>query len=94
MLTSLKRRIINQPYFLFLLTGIILIITTFFTFGQSVDLYLGDTYFLVAINYFIWALAGLFLIAWTVYKLTNKSLWTKKLTWTHVLTTIFVLIFF
>lgn len=53
MLTSLNTRIINQPYFLFLLTGIILIITTFFTFGQSVDFYLGDTYFLVAINYFI-----------------------------------------
>ena len=92
MLTTLKTRLTDQPYFLFLLTGLILIIATFFMFGQSVDFHLHDTYFVVAVNYFVWTLAGLFFIAWAIYKLTDKFLWTKKLTWTHVLITIFVLL--
>ncbi len=92
MLTTLRTRLINQPYFLFLLTGLVLIIATFFKFEQSLDFHLHDTYFVVSINYFFGGLAGLFFIAWAIYKLTDKFLWTKKLTWTHVLTTILVLL--
>jgi hypothetical protein len=86
-LTRLK----NQPYFLFLLTGVILIITTAFTFKQTLDFHLDDTLFVVSANYFIWALVIASFIAWAIYKLTYKFLWTQKLTWTHVLSTIFVL---
>lgn len=92
MRTNLKIRLIDQPYFLFLLTGFFLIITTFFLSGQSVDFHLRDTYFVVSVSYFIWALAGLFFIAWAIYVLTEKFLWTKTLTWTHVLITIIILV--
>lgn len=92
MLKSFKARLRNQPYLLFLLTAVVLIIASFFRFGQSVDIHLHDTYLVIDVNYFIWALAVLFLIAWVIYKLTEKLLWTKKLTWTHVLLTILVLI--
>lgn len=61
-------------------------------FGQSIDVHLHDTYLVIAVNYLIWALAVLFFIAWVVYKLTDKFLWTKKLTWTHVLLTTLVLV--
>ena len=90
--TSLKTRLTDQPYFLFLLTGLILIIATLFMFGQSIDFHLHDTYFVVAVNYFIWALAILFVLVWGIYKLTDRFLWTKKLTWAHVSLTILVVI--
>lgn len=85
-------RIIKQPYLLFLLTGLVLLIASLFMFGQSVDIHLHDTYLVVAVNYFIWFLAIFCFIAWTVYKLTDRFLWTKKLIWTHVSLTILVLI--
>lgn len=92
MFKNIKIRIANQPYFLFLVTGFVLTFSTLFMFGQSVDFHLHDTYFIVSINYFILALAGLFFISWTIYKLIDRFLWTKILTWTHVLLTILVLI--
>lgn len=92
MWTSLKIKLTNQPYFLFLLTGTVLIVITLFLFGQSFDFHLHDTYFVVPVNYFIWALAGLFFWGWIIYKFTDKFLWTKKLIWIHVLTTLFLLI--
>ncbi len=61
--------------------------------GQSLDLHIHDTYFVIETNYFIWAIALIFFIAWGLYKLTDKILLTKKLIWLHVLTTIFVFIF-
>lgn len=90
--TSLKTRLTAQPYFLFLLTGVILIIATFFTFDQTIDFSFHDTYFVVAVNYFIWAAAILFFLLWGIYKVTDRFLWTKKLTWIHVSLTILVLI--
>jgi len=90
--TSLKTRLTAQPYFLFLLTGFILIIATFFTFDQTIDFRFHDTYLVVAANYFIGVLAILFFLLWGIYKVTDRFLWTKKLTWTHVSLTILVLI--
>ena len=92
MLTSIKTSLINQPYSLFLLTGQILIIASFFVFGQSIDIHLHDTYFVVAVNHLAWALAILLFLVWGIYKLTDRFLWTNTLTWTHVLLTILVLI--
>ncbi|MBX3242801.1 MAG: hypothetical protein KIT80_03235 [Chitinophagaceae bacterium] len=92
MFNKLKAKLTNQPYFLFLITGVALIITTAFTFGQTVDFHLHDTYFVVSVNYFIWVLSALLIIAWILYKLTDRFLWTKTLTWTHVLATIFLLL--
>lgn len=91
---SLKIRLTNQPYDLFLLTGFVLIIISFFKFEQSVDFIFYDTFYVVPFKYLIWILALLFIIAWIIYKLTDKLLWTQKLTWTHVLTTLFVLVLF
>ncbi len=92
MTTSIQTRLVNQPYSLFFLTGIILFILSFFVWGQSLDLHIHDTYFVIAANYFIWTIALIFFFVWALYKLTDKILWTKKLIWLHVLTTIFVLI--
>ena len=92
MTTSFQRRLTHEPYSLFFLTGIVLFILSFFMWGQSLDLHIHDTYFVIAANYFIWTIALIFFLAWGLYKLTDRILWTKKLIWLHVLTTLFVFI--
>ena len=92
MTSNVKMKFLNPPYNLFLLTALILFIISFFMWGQSLDLHLHDTYFVISTIYFIWAFALIFLVVWTIYKLTNKILLTKYLTWLHVVTTLIVLI--
>ena len=92
MTTSFQTKLTNEPYSLFFLTGIVLFILSFFMWGQSLDLHIHDTYFVIATNYFIWTIALLFFVVWGLYKLTYKILWTKKLIWLHVLTTLFAFI--
>jgi hypothetical protein len=92
MLTDFKTKISNQPFHLFLVTAILLLVFSFFTWGQSIDIHLHDTYFVISTIFFIWALGIVFFLVWTIYKLTSKVLWKRFLTWFHVLVTIFILI--
>ena len=92
MTTNFQTRLAHEPYSLFFLTGIVLFILSFFMWGQSLDFHIHDTYFVIATNYIIWPIALIFFLVWGLYKLTDKILWTKKLIWVHVLTTLFVLI--
>jgi hypothetical protein len=92
MTKNLKSRIAAQPYNLFLLTAFLLFIFSFVTWGQSTDLHLHDTYFVVSTIYFIWFLAFILLLIWTVYKLISRILWTKSLTWFHVIGTLLILL--
>ena len=60
--------------------------------GQTLDVHLHDTYYVFPAIYLFWTTALAFLLAWTVYKLTNRFLLTKFLTWFHVATTLIFLI--
>ncbi len=92
MSTSLQTRLTNEPYFLFLLTAILLFIASFFMRRQSLDLHIHDTYFVISTNYFIWTISIIFVLIFGLYKLTDKILWTKGLTWFHFLATIIVFV--
>jgi hypothetical protein len=92
MLTSLKTRISSQPFNLFLVTAILLLVFSFMTRGQSIDIHIHDTLFVISTILFIWALGITLLLIWAIYKLTSKFLWARFLTWFHVAITIFVLL--
>ncbi|PVD49374.1 hypothetical protein DC498_25390 [Terrimonas sp.] len=92
MLTGFKTKISNCPFHLFLLIAILLFVFSFITWGESIDLHLHDTYFVISTIFFIWALGIAFLLVWAIYMLTSKILWKRFLTWVHVLVTIFILI--
>jgi cytochrome c oxidase subunit 1 len=86
----------QRPYNLLLLTGLLLVLTSFFKLSQNstIDLHFHDTYFVIAHTHIFWLLAALALFMWTLYLLTNKILYSKALTWTHVIITILTLFIF
>lgn len=86
----------QKPYNLLLLTGLVFVLTSFFVLKQSnsVDIHLHDTYFVIAYTHIFWLLAVLALMVWTLYLLTNKILYSKALTWTHIIITILTLLLF
>lgn len=61
---------------------------------SSVDIHLHDTYLVIQHTFILWLFAILALFVWTLYLLTNKILYSKVLTWVHVIITILTLIFF
>ena len=88
---------INQkPYHLLLLTGLVFLLASFFITSQnnSVDIHLHDTYFVIGHTHILWLLAILAFFVWIIYLLTNKTLYSKALTWTHVIITILTLLLF
>src|SRR4051812_21890293 len=83
----------ERPYNLFPIASIIVLISSFPAFGTTVDIYLHDTYFIFASADLLWGITGLLLILWTVYLLTQRFLFSKVLTWIHVILTVTTLVF-
>ena len=84
---------LKHPHNLFFITAIVLLLISLFQFGEVTDVNFHDTYFVVSLNYVTWALALMFLLGWGVYKLLNRVLLSRGLSWVHVLTTILFLLF-
>lgn len=75
----------DRPYNLLLLTALIILIVTFFSSGQTMDIHLHDTMFVIAIEHFFKALIILLLLFWTLHFATSRFLFSKALIWIHVI---------
>ncbi len=84
----------QKPYILLLWTGIMLVATSFFILKQanSIDIHIHDTYFVIAHTHVFWLLAILVLFIWALYLITNRILYSKALTWTHLIITTFTIL--
>jgi cytochrome c oxidase subunit 1 len=52
--------------------------------SQTIDIHLHDTYYIIALSHVLWAFAFLLMVLWILYRLTHKILYSRKLTWTHI----------
>ena len=90
----MKGKIFNISYEHFLASAVIAFVFSIFYRGQSTDLHLSDTYFVISTVYFIWGLAFILILYWLLYKATNKFLWNKYLTKIHIFTTLLTILIF
>ena len=83
-------RIKARPYNLLLLTGLVLVLSSFLFHNQfkAIDFHLHDTYYVITHPPIFWLLAIFALLVWAIYLATNKILYSKALTWAHVTITI------
>jgi heme/copper-type cytochrome/quinol oxidase subunit 1 len=87
-------RLKQSPYHLLLLTGLVLVLISFFLDqSKTVDIHVHDTYYVIAQGHVFIFFAFIVLVLWFLYLLTKKFLYSKSLTWTHVIITLFPLLF-
>ena len=82
----------QKPYKLLLWAAFALVLASFFITSDSVDIHLHDTYFIIAVKHLFWALGLIAVIIWALYKLTFEFLFSRLLTWVHIIATIITLI--
>ncbi len=90
MLKKLILQIKQQPYHLLLLAAIAFFLVSFFVVDKDsvTDLHVHDTYFVIAHKHIFWLFAIILLVIWIFYLPVNKLLYSKVLTWIHVVITI------
>ena len=94
MQSHIVSRILNQAYFLFILIVTILILISIFLRERLIDIHIHDTKFVISLMPVLWIISVTLILGWAIYRLTNKFLLTKYLTWFHVIATLLVFIFF
>jgi heme/copper-type cytochrome/quinol oxidase subunit 1 len=63
------------------------------TQDRTIDIHLHDTYYVIAQGHVFIFLAFIVWFLWFLYLLTRKVLYSKTLTWIHVVTTLLTLLF-
>lgn len=81
----------DRPYRLLLFTAIALTLFLFFLQIRGVT-FQNRTMFLVPPIIIAWTIPVLLMFFWMVYLLTSRFLFSKAITWTHVIITIFTAI--
>lgn len=80
--------LLKYPFHLFLITAIILLLLSLFSPDQGMDLLVHDTYFVIDGQVLYHGAAMNLLLLWAIYFLARKFLFSKILTWIHVLLTL------
>jgi cytochrome c oxidase subunit I len=77
----------KKPHAFLFLAAVLLIIASFFS-EASIDIHLHDTYFIIANRHLYWAIALLLLILALLYRALRNILFSKILTWLHIIVTL------
>jgi heme/copper-type cytochrome/quinol oxidase subunit 1 len=87
-------RLKQSAYHLLLLTGLLLVVTSFLlNQNRTIDIHVHDTYYVITQGHFFIFLAIIVWVLWILYMVTNKVLYSKSLTWVHVIITLVTLLF-
>ncbi|MFT3679383.1 MAG: hypothetical protein QM791_03870 [Ferruginibacter sp.] len=74
----------ERPYQLLPLIIIILLVISFFLSDQILDIHVHDTYLIISMTHLFWVITILLLIPWILYLSTKHLLFSKTLTWIHI----------
>jgi hypothetical protein len=69
----------TRPYNLLFIEAITLLVASFFTLNETLDIHLHDTYYIIPTTYAGWAIVLFLLILWLIYLFTNRWLFSKTL---------------
>ena len=75
----------KRPHNFLLLTVILFLIASLFVSNQALDIHLHDTYFVLSLSHIVWPIISWLLTFWTLYLLTKHILFSKVLTWLHII---------
>ena len=81
-------RIRQKPFELFGLFALLFLLISFIPFKQKLDVNLHDSYFVFSIQSIFIICTIYFLFIWSMYLLTNRLLFSVRLTWIHFVITI------
>ena len=82
-------QLFSKPYHLLGLFSLSVFLISFFSNNSgTVDLHIHDTVFIVSTPHILKALAMMLLFFWLIYNFTSKILFSKALTWLHILGTL------
>ena len=74
--------------------GLVLVLTSFFLHqDKTLDIHVHDTYYVIAQGHVYIFLALVVWFLWALYLVTRKILYSKSLTWIHVIITLLTLLF-
>jgi cytochrome c oxidase subunit 1 len=73
---------------LLLPAAIILFIAGLFSFNAAIVIQMHDSFYVFPQTYIIWAPAFILFIFWLLYRATKSILFSKSLSWTHIILTI------
>ncbi len=88
MIRSIKKFLKEQPYFLFVVAALVLLVFTFLLDEGLVDIHIYDAMFLLSLTDIIWGMIVGLLLTWGTYRLLNGILISQYLTWFHIIVTI------
>lgn len=79
---------IITPYRLLVFTSLILAVISMLFSGETVDIHLHDTYYIISLAQIFKVLSFLLLFLWVLYKLTTKLLLSRLLSRAHIILTV------
>lgn len=84
----------RRPFNLLLLTAVLLFLISLGILKKNevVDIHLHDTYFVIAKGQVFRLLTAVGLVVWALYLFTNALMYSKLLSWIHVIITILTLL--
>jgi heme/copper-type cytochrome/quinol oxidase subunit 1 len=86
-------KISAKPHHLLGITGVLLILLSFFPNDRTIDIHVHDTVFIIAAPHIYGGLGILLLFFWFIYQIVYKILFSKILVWIHIISTILFFIF-
>jgi cytochrome c oxidase subunit I len=77
-----------KSYQFFLITAVLIFLSSFFVSNQALDIHMHDTYLIISWSHIYWGLVLMLLFLWILYVCMNQWMYSKRLSLIHIILTI------